>query len=221
MKLFIVLCLFGAFAATLAVPQEHPQVGVLPPTRPTQELPQVGVLPPTRPSQEHPQIAIRPPAPNQDRPQVGVLPPTRPVTRRQPILNMENPFSRPSRPGMHAPPPPPTMVNGQRPQHPIAPQITPELHNLMKDIRDFLNLYPRREIRNLIREHVRDPELRATMKFIRTPEFKIVMRTIAETAEFKAIGQYFATANWPWIQRTIDEAVRDFEFEAVTSECLR
>lgn len=163
MKFYVALCLFGAFAACLAVPQDRPQVG-----------------PPM----------IRPPRPEFARPD---------FFQRRP----------------HGPRPP--MADGNRPTRPIAPELAAEMHTFMNDVRDFLNLYPRREIRNLIKDHIQDQELRATMHFIRTPEFHAIMAAIAETTEFRAIGQYFAHADWPWIQRTIDEAVRDFDAQAMAT----
>lgn len=164
MKFYVAICLFGAFAATLALPQDRPQVG-----------------PPM----------VRPPRPEFARTLL---------------------FAR--RP--HGPPPP--MHQGHRPEHPISHEISPELHNLMRDMRDFLDLVPRREIRNMIKDHIQDPELRATMYFFRTPEFHAIVAAIAETAEFKAIGKYFASANWPWIQSTIDEAIRSFDATAMKSK---
>lgn len=158
MKFYVALCLFGAVAAGLAMPQDHPTM-------------------------EHPMF--RPPQHHHNRP--DFLP------------------ARPPR------------FSGNHPSHPMPPhhELGPELREFMHHIRDFVKLYPRREIRNIIRSRIEDPELRATMMFLRTPEFKQIMHTIAATPEFEAIGRYFTEADWPWFQATIDEAVRDLKVQAL------
>lgn len=180
MKTYLALCLFGVFAAALAMPQDRPQI-----SDPT---------------------FIRPPRPMA-------------FASHETLLKLKNPFAWFLRPDSHHdmqhPRPP---MNGDRPTHPIAPEIHPELHTFMADIRDFLNLYPRHDIRNLFRTKMQDPEFRATMKFFRTPEFQEIIHAISETPEAKAIGQYFATADWPWIQKTLLDAARDFETLPVTSK---
>lgn len=157
MKFYVALCLFGAVAAGLAMPQDHPTM-------------------------EHP--IFRPPQLHHNRPD----------------------FHHP-RPPMHP----------GHPSHPMPPhhELGPELREFMRHVRDFIELYPRREIRNIIRSRIHDPELRATMMFLRSPEFKQIMHTIASTPEFEAIGRYFSEADWPWFQNTIDEAVRDIQVEAL------
>lgn len=157
----------------------------------------------------------------QDRPQVSdpiFIRPTRPediVSHRHSLFNMKPPSVRPASRTADLLR---SVMNGDLPKHPIGNENSHMLHELMEDMRDFFNLYPRQEIRNLIREHINDPELRATVKFVRTPEFQEIMHAIAHTAEYRAIGQYFATADWPWLQETITEAVREFDAQALTGE---
>lgn len=176
MKTFIALCLFGVFAAALAMPQDRPQV-----SDPT---------------------FIRPPRPMA-------------FANHETLLKLKSPLARFLRPDTHHPRPP---MNGDRPTHPIAEELHPELHAFLADVRDFLNLYPRNEIRNLFRAKMQDPEFRATMKIFRTPEFQEIIHAISETPEAQAIGRYFATADWPWIQKTLLDAARTFETLPVTSK---
>lgn len=100
-----------------------------------------------------------------------------------------------------------------RPSHPIAhhEHMSPELFEFMRDLKDFFKLYPRNEIRKIVREHFQDAELRATIKFVRTAEFKAIIFAIAETPEFQAIADYFKNADWPWIHRTVVEAIDELE----------
>lgn len=188
MKYYVALCLFGAFAAGL----------------PQQDRPQVS-----------PPIFERP-APPHFFPGMG-------QQHENHILDMDNPFARRHHHHQGGPAVRPTRPefshDGPRPSHPIVHhEISPSLHELMTDIHDFMNLIPRHQIREVIRDHVRDPELRATMKFVRTPEFHEILHTIGETAEVKAIKQYFATADWPWLQDTIAEAIHDFELQPESRE---
>lgn len=132
------------------------------------------------------------------------------IPQDQPSIGF--PIPLPERPDFHAPIRP-SAPHGDRHSHMDHPHIGPELSEFMHHMRDFVKLYPRREIREIIRQHIRDPELRATMRFFRTPEFKNIMHTIAETPEFQAIRRYFGEANWPWIQNTIVEAISELEHE--------
>lgn len=110
-----------------------------------------------------------------------------------------------------------------RPSHPMIHhhEMNAELREFTRDLMDFVKLYPRREIRRLIREHSQDPELRAVFQFVRTEEFKNIVHAIAETPEFLAIAEYFENADWPWIHRTVVEAIDEMEASGRLGELRR
>ena len=174
MKSIIALCLFGACAAVMAIPQQNPGH-----------------------NQGPPQVMVPP------RPRFASL------------------FNRPARPDLARRPehvrPRPPMAGGERHTHPIAPENNHVMHDLMRDVRDFMELIPRREIRNLFRDYMQDTEFRATIRYMRSQEFHAVMHTMMETPEFQAIFAYFEHADWPWIQKTVDEALN--EIDAIPTPC--
>lgn len=98
------------------------------------------------------------------------------------------------------------------------PHIGPELFEFIGHIYDFMQLIPRREIHEIIRNHMQDPELRATLEFMDTYEFHEILHTMCETPELQAIAEYFEEAAWPWIRETIKRAARDMQIEG-SGEC--
>lgn len=114
-----------------------------------------------------------------------------------------------AKPQVHPAPP---MHQGDRPSHPIAhPDMDPAMQEFRGHVMDFVKLYPRREIRKIIRSYAQDPELHATFEFMQTEEFQQILHTIAETPEMEAIGQYFEEADWPFFKEQIREATRDMQ----------
>lgn len=66
----------------------------------------------------------------------------------------------------------------------------------------------------------KDPKFQETMNFLQSEEFQEIMEVISNTREFTLIAQYFDNANWPWIQRTIEEELFGFELQDETREYL-
>lgn len=126
------------------------------------------------------------------------------------ILDMDNPFSRPD-------PPQPDDPN----HDPMAyPDIENVFLDLMIDIQDFVDILPLRQIQKLMMMYSKDPKFQETMNFLQSEEFQEIMVVISNTREFTLIAQYFDNANWPWIQRTIEEELFGFELQDETREYL-
>lgn len=114
--------------------------------------------------------------------------------------------SRPPGPQVHPHP-------WDRPSQEIDPEfeINAEMWEFIGHINDFIQLWPHQEIRQIVRSHMSDPELRATMNFIRSRKFEEIIHTIVDTSEVQAIGRYMGEANWPWIQAQVYEVVQEME----------
>lgn len=97
-----------------------------------------------------------------------------------------------------------------RPEHPF-PEIRPELIEFINDLKDFFRLYPRSEIRSIVREHWQDEELRSVARFVRTTQFQDVVHAIVATPEFRNIVQYLSEADWPWIYRALADVSDEIE----------
>lgn len=111
----------------------------------------------------------------------------------------------------HGPPPPNHHDHGHGEHH--IHQIPPQMEAFLNDIADFQALYPMHEIRQIVRQHFKDGSLRATLQFLRTPEFQQTMMSIAESAEMEAIAVYMASADWPWLNQVFVEAIDEMEEE--------
>lgn len=107
---------------------------------------------------------------------------------------------RPERPAVRPP----------RPGHPM-PDMSPELREFVMDIKDFFRLYPKKEIRRIVREHWQDAELQAVMAYVRTTNFHETIHAIVETPEFQNIIQYLKDADWPWIHKVMDDMTKEVE----------
>lgn len=84
-------------------------------------------------------------------------------------------------------------------------EIPEELKQLLRDLNDFVHLYPIEEIKDIIQRHWSDEELQATLKFIQSKEFRDIGRTIAKTPEAQAIAQYLRDAPWPWVHQLVQD----------------
>uniref|UniRef100_A0A1L8DR92 Putative microvillar protein with insect allergen related repeat n=1 Tax=Nyssomyia neivai TaxID=330878 RepID=A0A1L8DR92_9DIPT len=84
----------------------------------------------------------------------------------------------------------PVPPNWQPPNTPELP-ISPEFRELMRDIRDFVKLLPRREIRRLLKDAFKhDEEFRTTIRYLRSRQFMNIMMEINELPEVKELIQY-------------------------------
>lgn len=81
------------------------------------------------------------------------------------------------------------------------PPVRPELQEYLNDLRDFVALYPIEDIKQIIGEHLEDPELQATIAFVQSDEFEDLAEQIVESAEVQAVLQYLKDADWPWVLR--------------------
>uniref|UniRef100_A0A1L8DRE6 Putative microvillar protein with insect allergen related repeat n=2 Tax=Nyssomyia neivai TaxID=330878 RepID=A0A1L8DRE6_9DIPT len=87
--------------------------------------------------------------------------------------------------------PRPVPPNWQPPHRPDVPEMNPEFRELMRDVRDFVKLLPHREIRRLLKDAFRhDEEFRATIRYLRSPQFMHVMKEVGELPEVKELIHY-------------------------------
>lgn len=93
------------------------------------------------------------------------------------------------------------------------PEISPELYELIGDMMDFQSLYPVREFKRITRAAYKDPAFRSTIEYLHTPEFHAIVETIMETSEIEAIANYTMNADWPWLNKSFDDAIRMIEAE--------
>ncbi|GAB0091780.1 hypothetical protein DMENIID0001_066610 [Sergentomyia squamirostris] len=108
--------------------------------------------------------------------------------------DIDNSFPRPEPPVRPMPP--------HIPDHPH-----PELEELFNDVRDFMRLLPHREIRALVKSSFRnDPTFKATITYMRSPNFHHVMKEMGQLVEVQDLFT-------PFIESHIepqDIAVRTF-----------
>lgn len=120
---------------------------------------------------------------------------------------------RPPGPQVHPAPP------HRPPTHEIDPEfdfdMNAELWEFIGHVNDFVQMWPKNEIRQIVRSHMSDPELRATLDFIQSPRFEEIVRVISETPEAQAIERYIGEANWPWIKAEVFKAVRNMEVQGL------
>ncbi|XP_055690492.1 uncharacterized protein LOC129793968 [Lutzomyia longipalpis] len=77
-----------------------------------------------------------------------------------------------------------------RPPH--MPEMSPELREFLKDVRDFMRLLPRRELRQLVRDAFKnDKEFRKTIKYMRSPQFHVAMKEIGDLPEVQELFSHF------------------------------
>lgn len=86
---------------------------------------------------------------------------------------------------------------------PPPPAVRPELQAFINDLKDFYALYPIDEIKEIVQAHLADPELQATIAFLRSDEFEDLVEAIAQDPDIQAVGEYLANANWPWAERML------------------
>lgn len=87
------------------------------------------------------------------------------------------------------------------------PPSGPEWEQYLRDLRDFVALYPIEEIKEIIGAHLEDEELQATIAFVRSDEFEDIAEQIAASEEVQAVKEYFKNANWPWVKRMVRMAM--------------
>lgn len=88
------------------------------------------------------------------------------------------------------------------------PPVRPELQEYLNDLRDFVALYPIDEIKQIIGEHLEDPELQATIAFLQSDEFEDLAEQIVESPEVQAVLQYLKDADWPWAKKMLKAALQ-------------
>lgn len=93
------------------------------------------------------------------------------------------------------------------------PEISPELYELIGDLMDFQSLYPVREFKRIARAAFKDEAFRATIEYLHTPQFHAIVETIMESSEIEAIANYTMNADWPWLNKSFDDAIRMVEAE--------
>lgn len=89
----------------------------------------------------------------------------------------------------------------EKPPPPPPPPIRPELQAFIDDLKEFYALYPIDEIKEIVRAHLEDPELQATIAWVRSDEFEELAEAIARDPDVQAVGEYFANADWPWAEK--------------------